>query len=414
MAKHRKNSIWIILGVVTAIGVASFILFYLNRNTVVPASWGNTAGVRNGAANWLNLFQQAILTPIITAVLGIMIVQRYPKHRVGWLLVAISSISVTAMLVAELTVYGYFTVAAPLEGIVWVAWVNNWLWAVLYSVSLYMVAIFPDGNFLSHRWRITLSIMLVWFTLPIIAGSALESPMSSAYQIPNPLNLDSLANVSNVLFNIGLPAMPITALSLVVSAVVRFRRGQGRERQQMKWLLGGVSLLAFMLVVGLAFSSIEGFAIGEIVVNASMLGPVFGIGAALLRHQLYDIDIIIRRTLVYAVVSALLAVIYFGSVVVLQGLITAVGGQQSGVVVVVSTLVIAALFNPVRRQVQSLVDHRFYRQKYNAAQTLNRFAVAARDEVDMGKLSRALVDVVQETMQPEKISLWLKNEPPQW
>jgi hypothetical protein len=153
-----------------------------------------------------------------------------------------------------------------------------------------------------------------------------------------------------------------------------------------------------------------GSAYGEIIVNGSGLWPVLGIGVALLRHKLYDIDIIFRRTLIYALVSALLALLYFGSVVVLQGVVSVVGGRQSGIVVAVSTLVIAALFSPVRRRVQILVDRRFYRRSYNAAQTLNRFAAAARDEVEMNKLAAALVHTVQETMQPEQISLWLKTE----
>jgi hypothetical protein len=274
-----------------------------------------------------------------------------------------------------------------------------------------MLAVFPNGQFISERWRILLSAMLAWFALLLIAGAAIEPAMTSAFQIPNPLSLDYSPGLYNVLCYSGLPAMPLTAVALVVSAIVRFRRGQGREQHQMKWLLGGVALLALMVLIGLSLSFMTGSAVGEIIVNASILGPILGIGVALLRHQLFDIDIIIRRTLIYAVVSALLALIYFGSVVVLQALVTAVGGQQSGVVVAVSTLVIAGLFNPVRQRVQIVVDRRFFRQKYNAAQILSRFAAAARDEVDMNNLTAALVGTVQETMYPEQISLWLKSEP---
>jgi multisubunit Na+/H+ antiporter MnhB subunit len=252
--------------------------------------------------------------------------------------------------------------------------------------------------------------MLAWFTLPLFTAAAIESTMSSAYQIPNPISVNYSAPLYDILFLIGLPAMALTVLALVASAVARYRQGQGRERQQMKWLLAGVILMAVLVIVGLALSFGAGFPLGDIMVNVSLIGPVLGIGVAMLRHQLYDIDFIIRRTLVYAVVSTLLAGIYFGSVVVLQWLVSAVGGQQSGVVVAVSTLVIAALFSPLRRRVQTTVDRRFYRRKYDAAQTLAHFAATVQDETEISQLQQELAGVVIETMQPIHLSLWLKPE----
>jgi hypothetical protein len=411
MSQIRKYGLWTILGAVILVGVVSFILYNLNQNTIVPASWGSEAGTRSSTADWLNALQQALLTPGVAAVLGTLILRRYPRHRMGWLLIIISLSSIAMLFFAELTVYSYFTAATPVPGAEWIAWFNNWLWVVLFTILLYMLAVFPTGHFVSNRWRLFLSAMLAWFALPLIAGTAIEPTMTSSFQIPNPLCLNNCSRgLFDILFYSGLPAMPLTAFALVMSTIVRYRRGQGRERHQMKWLLGGVGLLALMVLIGI-FLSLVGSTVGEIIVNASILGPISGIGVALLRHQLFDIDIIIRRTLVYALVSALLALIYFGSVVVLQALVTAVGGQQSGVVVAVSTLVIAGLFNPVRKRVQIVVDRRFFRQKYNAAQILNRFAAAARDEVDMNNLTAALVETVQETMYPEQISLWLKSEP---
>jgi hypothetical protein len=411
MTQNRKDRLWVILGIVILLGIASFYLYYLNRNTVVPASWGNEAGIRSSLADWLNTFQQALLTNVITAVLGILILRRFPRHPIGWLLILISLVSGAVLFSAELTVYTHFTIASPPPGAGWIAWVTNWIWIVLFALLLYMVAVFPNGRFVTRSWQITLTILLAWFTILLMAGAIIESPMSSAFQIANPIHLDNALELYNFLFLPGLPAMPITAVALVISAVVRFRRGQGRERQQMKWLLAGVVLMAFMVLTGLGLSLGAGSALGELIVNASIMGPVLGIGVALLRHQLYDIDIIIRRTLVYFMVSALLALVYFGSVVILQGLATAVGGQRSNLVVAVSTLMIAALFNPVRRRVQKAVDRRFYRRKYNAAQTLNRFAVAARDEVDMDKLNAALLKAIKETMYPQEMSIWLKTKP---
>lgn len=413
MAEKSKKWVWLIFGLVILVGAVSLLLFYLNQNTVVPASWGNEAGTRDSFADWLNAFQQSVLIPGVTAVLGVLIVRRYPRHRVGWLLVIVGLVSAAAIFIGELTVFGSFTVTEPLAGIEWAAWITNWLWVVLYALLLYTLAIFPNGQFLSSGWRKVLTFLIGWFASFLIAGAAIESTMSSAFQVSNPLNIDYPPDLYDFLFYFGVPAMPLSAVALVLSAVARFRQGQGRERQQMKWLLGGVALLAFMVVSGLILSLVAGSRFGDIMVNGSGLGPVLGIGVALLRHKLYDIDIIFRRTLVYAMVSALLALVYFGSVVVLQGLVTAVGGEQSGIVVAISTLVIAAMFNPVRKRVQQLVDRRFYRRNYDAAQTLNHFATAARDEVEINKLTTALVRAVEETMQPERVSLWLKSESPQ-
>jgi|CXWL01.1.fsa_nt_gi hypothetical protein len=198
-----------------------------------------------------------------------------------------------------------------------------------------------------------------------------------------------------------------------------FRVSGAVERQQIKWVLLGISA---------TFVSVIYYSSGTVLYPASQPSPTrlvallinlpvyvgcygffaFSMLVAMLRYRLWDIDLIIRRTLIYSMLSGLLALTYFGSVVVLQGLFTAVTGQQSVVVIVLSTLAIAALFFPLRNRVQDFIDRRFFRRKYDAAKTLADFAATCRDETDLDKLTARLVEVVDETMQPESVSLWLK------
>jgi hypothetical protein len=193
------------------------------------------------------------------------------------------------------------------------------------------------------------------------------------------------------------------------------------ERQQTRWVLFGMGMMATLLLGMLAYVAITGNTMGPNPDDTDLLGRfaflavlslgfevVFlSIGLAILRSKLFDIDVIIRKTLVYAVLSVLLALVYFGTVILLQSVFESASGQLSPVAIVLSTLVIAALFAPLRQRVQSFIDHRFFRKKYNAEKTLANFAVVARDEVDMDKLIAALLSVVDETMQPEGVSVWL-------
>jgi len=190
---------------------------------------------------------------------------------------------------------------------------------------------------------------------------------------------------------------------------VRFRRARGVEREQIKWLFyaGAIFVVFYMpSFIGNTYSQAENF--WNLLLPIGMSTFPIAIVIAILRYHLYDIDLIIRKTLQYALLTGLLALVYFGSILLLQSLVENLTGVQSPVVIVISTLIIAALFNPLRIRVQDFIDRRFYRKKYDAEQALAQFTATARDEVELDRLNAALLQVVEETMQPEKISLWLK------
>jgi hypothetical protein len=203
-------------------------------------------------------------------------------------------------------------------------------------------------------------------------------------------------------------------LMVLILGHTAFTNRDAVSRAQVLWGLSGL-IFGFGLLTGMLFASTFGLiSVSSQIyfdVAAAVAFTVMGLtlGVAITRYRLFDIDVIIRRTLVYAVLTALLALVYFGSVIILQGLLRGVTGGESPIAIVLSTLVIAALSGPVRARVQQAIDRRFYRRKYDAARTLAAFGAQARDETDLERLNERLVGVVRETMQPERVSLWLKR-----
>jgi hypothetical protein len=200
-------------------------------------------------------------------------------------------------------------------------------------------------------------------------------------------------------------ASPLAVVGSLAAVVVRFHRSKGVQRQQIKWLVY-VAVVGIGLIILLLSLSPSGSPLLNYVVISFPILQAAAIAIAILRYRLFDIDVIIRRTLQYAILTGLLALVYFGLVVLLQGLFSEVGGQ-SGLFTVLSTLAVAALFSPLRRRVQRFIDRRFYRRKYDAEQALARFAATTQDEVEMEGLTAAMLGVVEETVQPEHLSLWL-------
>lgn len=398
---------WAILILIMLFGIGSIMLFLLNRSTAVPPSWGHAGGQRSSNIELASFVTQS-MWPVIGLIIGILIVRRYPRHRIGILLITVSMVSTLAQLVQEWAVFGYYTAPGRLPAAHLAAWITNWIWVVLFIQTLLLLVLFPNGRMLSRRWHYIFGGCLTVFALALLFGTAIEQEMSSAFLIPNPIVPARFSGAYDILFGTGVVALLSSTVVVLIATLLRYRQSTEREKRQMRWLFAGVIGFVTITVFGIILS-LSGWPIGGLLVNNAFMLPVVGIGVGVLRHQLYDIDIIIRRTLLYSALSALLALLYFGSVILLQQLFGNSVRAESPIVIVLSTLMIAALFNPLRSRLQALIDRRFYRPKYDARQMLNRFAQTARDETDLTALSAALLDVIDETMQPTHLSLLLRT-----
>jgi hypothetical protein len=332
------------------------------------------------------------------------------------------------MLYNVTTVYGVYGLLARPGSVPFPAELGSLgesLWApALGLLGTYLILLFPDGRLPSRRWR-----PVAWLSGAVIvlasAGVALvPQPLPELGGIQNPFGLYGYPEVADALFNVLL-LLPLCILASAVSLIVRFRRSGGEVREQIKWIAFAASLVGLVLLVEAVSALIvapDNFGTGgsqpfwlkllQDAVTLSYAGIPVAVGFAVLKYRLYDIEVVINRTLVYGSLTAMLALVYFGGVATTQAIFRALTGQeeQPQLAVVVSTLVIAALFNPLRRRIQSFIDRRFYRRKYDATKTLEAFSAKLSDETDLDALSDDLVGVVRETMQPEHVSLWLRPD----
>jgi hypothetical protein len=300
-------------------------------------------------------------------------------------------------------------------------WLCNWVWIVMFGLIVYLILLFPNGRLPSSRWRwfawLSVAFTLVAATLMAISPNAALDVLGSSENVhislPNPLGIEELPNLYRPVQTLVLASGFVGAASVMVG-----RRGaRGIERQQMKWLLYAAAVFFVANILkNTIFSPLGGVSwglwIGYLLVALGGLGGPIAIGIAILRYRLYEIDTLINRTLVYGSLTVTLVALYFGGIVVLQRLFLLLTGEQSTLAVVASTLLIAALFTPLRRRIQSFIDRRFYRRKYDARKTLEAFSAKLREETDLEALNAELVGVVRETMQPSHISLWQRPVTP--
>jgi hypothetical protein len=391
---------------------------------------------------------------IIFATVGLLMQLRTPENRMGWWAVAIGIAGGLNTLSGNYTLVAYIVAPerwwpfAPLA-----AWIEHWMTLGASAIGIVFIPLFfPDGRLPSPRWRpfflLSVTALLTQFLL-LAFGRMDVINYAEGYGIANPYGLWEFSTSTEALLSsmllllvamggylayrqwrifllaatfIGLTGIiavtgfrdlviPAIMLGVAASLIWRLRNTRGEQHQQIKWMVWSFSLTAVFGAARLVTG-------GQLTLWGNIFHRLFSLSwiitagtlaVSLFKYRLYDIDIIIRRTVQYAAISAILVTTYFSSVILLQTVFTNIVEAQSPPIVIISTLVTAALFNPLRTRLQSFIDRRFYRQKYDAQQILQLFAQTARDEVEMKHLTAELLSTIQEIIQPEQLSLWLPD-----
>lgn len=364
---------------------------------------------------WLNDGMNALIL-LAFATVGSLIASRRPQNPIGWIFCISTLLWALSILLQEYTTYALITVPGSLPAGVMMGIIGHWIGSIGFFLMLtFLPLLFPDGHLPSPRWRFLAWLIAILLALYSITFLLSPYPYANSdyldprlYSIRNPIGIGPANDLFDQLGG-DLPLLLFpTVLACIVAVVRRFRRARGIERQQLKWFTYGLALSFLMIVIILiVVFTVPNGGPGWIFYLAVVCIPISA-AIAMLRYRLYDIDVLINRTLVYGLLTTALLALYLALVFGGQHLLASFFGPNNAVVLVVSTLVVYALFRPLRRRIQAIIDRRFYRKKYNAAQVLARFSETLRSEVDLEQLREELVAVVQETMQPAHVSLWLR------
>jgi MFS family permease len=393
--KQKAVAAWIVFGLILTSAIAQLIY-----NLVTQA--GEAGLIEIGSDIAWNL------GPVVFGLVGAIIVSRQPRNVIGLLLML-------PALVFAISPENYFASrfpTAPTEPnllIYATLWISGWSWLLLIMPILFVLVLFPTGKPFTPRWRWPIYLGLAMSLVFILLGTFVEefSVENPGWSITNPIGFMPVEWWDKYLATPWFMLMPVLTILCASALFVRFRRGGLVEREQIKWLLYAGVLFAAVYGTGFLNDTLSDNPLWMMLLGFTLWTIPAAIGIAILRYHLFDIDIIIRRTLQYGLLTAVLLAVYFGLVLLAQAVFVAITGQESPIAIVVSTLVIAALFNPLRRRIQSFIDRRFYRSSYDAELTLRQFAQTARDEVELERITSELVRSVQETMQPESLGLWL-------
>src|SRR5918998_695498 len=369
-------SMWALSFVLLALGV---LFSFVTRATPDPNAFGVS----------LDALLSAALLAFPTV--GALVASRRRGNAIGWLFCVVGVLFGVQSAAYGWGVYALFARPGALPGAELAAWLSTWLFVpVLFCIPVYLFLLFPDGRPLSRRWR-----PVAWLAAAGLLATTLGNALSPGRlegppfeTVENPAGLAVGSEVLEWTTVLGFWLTLASILLAGVSLVLRYRRAGGPERQQLKWFASAAALFAATTIVYTVILADVSEQAGQISTLLAFAGIPVAVGVAILRHRLYDIDVVINRTLVYGVLTAMLVAVYFGGVAATQTVFRLLTGQeqQPQLAVVASTLAIAAIFNPLRRRVQAFVDRRFYRKKYDAVQTLETFSAKLRDETDLEDL----------------------------
>jgi hypothetical protein len=387
---RRQGIVWLVCvlcGLAVALAVSALLLQALE-----PRPVATPVLVQDGLL---------VVLELLCVIVGALITVHRPGNRIGGLLLA-GALALSVFSFLE----NYFGYAAQQPGVLpnlrAVAWIANGALVAGVAALVLMLLLYPTGILPSSRWRPVAWALAGW-GLVAVALSTVQPMLVMAPAVPNPVGVQGpAARVAEQAFDAGILPLLFFFPAAVASLIVRLGRAHGQERQQLKWLLYAVALSATTTTLNtLGVLGAWGGAIDNLVA----LGIPVAIGIALLRYRLYDIDRLINRTLVYGALTAILGVGYAIVVIVLGQLL----GQDTSLAVAGATLAMAALFQPLRRGLQAVVDRRFNRRRHDAAMTIEAFTAHLRDQIDLDTLRAELVAVVDQTMEPTRLSLWLRQ-----
>jgi hypothetical protein len=386
-------------------------------------------------------FGFALLTGVLSLAyptVGALIASRLPTNPIGWFFCGLGLLYSAQRVFISYADYALNENFA-LPGGEYVAWVATWMFSAIPTLVVFLMLLFPNGRLPSRRWRIVAWVALCGAALTALGDMFMPGELPSHPYLDNPFGEVAVIGGGFATYDLfgasialGMTLLAVSILAALLSLMMRLRRARGDERQQLKWFLYAAVPLTVFGSLNIGNSIVVTFtttflfrpvyllpslalykALDYVTWFALLVVPVFTY-IAILKYRLYDIDLVVNRALVYGSLTALLAALYFGGVTATQAIFRALTGQeqQPQLAIVVSTLVIAALFNPLRRRIQAFIDRRFYRRKYDARKTLEAFSAQLREETDLNALSEDLVGVVRETMQPAHVSLWLRPDAP--
>ena len=408
---------WPLAGLSVAMFLASGGLYFLAGFARSPGDW-----ITLEAVSYVLASVPFLAFPLV----GALIATQRPRNPIGWICQVAGLFWMLIVLSECYSTYGFVGPDSVPFPVTIHALLYAWLWVPTVGlIGTYVILLFPDGKLPSKRWRLLAWLSGVVIAMESVATFLMPGPLEGLERVQNPFGLEGHPWVS-ALGWVGLPLLALCMLASALSLVSRYRRSRGEERQQIKWIAFAASFVGLLYLgimsagtaiwlfsaPGSPIDPMAGSLWGALLENLMVLsfaGIPVAIGFAVLKYRLYDIDLLINRTLVYGSLTATLVAAYFAGIVVLQRLFVVLTSERSTLAVVASTLLIAALFSPLRRRVQAFVDRRFYRRKYDAVKTLEGFSAKLRDETDLDALNDDLVGVVRETVQPAYASLWLRS-----